>query len=108
MSSDVGCHGGIVMDGIKYYAVKDALFCMEGIVVICDADGEENKYNLTADMKETLGKQFFNDKMNVKSISVRDSKIVLTMVKDEDIPNDQNADWVKAHIKDYGVEPSFF
>ena len=96
------------MDEIKYYAVKNALSCMEGTAVICDADGKENEYSLTTDVKGMLGEHFFKDRINIRLISVRDDKIVLTMVKDEVIPNDQNSDGIQERIKDYGVEPSFF
>lgn len=96
------------MNGIKYYNAKEVLSCLEGPVVICDAAGAEKEYVLTEDEKNSLARQLADEHMNICSMSVRDGKMLLKLVKDDVIPKDLNEEWVKDYVKQNGMEPSFF
>lgn len=71
--------------------------------VVCEVEGIRTEYTSGAEAMEAL-----KGKYAVDSIEANRGKLLVHVVEDTTILNDQNADWVKEHIKRYGVEPNAF
>lgn len=84
------------------YTTKEILKAIK-CTVICEVANKELEYT-DAFMIPT---DFLNE-LVVSSIEARDDKVVVHFDKDTMVKHDLNEEWVKAHIKNTGVEPSFF
>ncbi len=73
--------------------------------IIAVIDGRETEYS---DGVQELLKQQFDKEYVVRTITARDSTIVLTFEENSIVPNDLNAEWVKEHVEKTGQEISFF